>query len=206
MKSTVSRSRSASMSAASGVSRASVYRVGRGGQAGDRAEVALAVDQLVAQHPVLGHAHQRVVDAHVAVRMVALHRAADDGGALASSPSPGSRPMSFIATRMRRCDGLQAVAHVGQGPADDDAHRVRQVAVAQFVLDVQRRHGGGPPSPFRIRRRRGRIAGYVGGRQGRVLAGSKQRSPRKRLTRRKWLSNSHFRRVSRWGMRTRPNR
>ena len=33
---------------------------------------------------------------------------------------------------------LEAVAHVGQGPADDDAHGVGEVAVLQLVLDVER--------------------------------------------------------------------
>ena len=33
-------------------------------------------------------------------------------------------------------DGLEAVAHVGQGAADDDAHRVVEVAGPQLVLDA----------------------------------------------------------------------
>ncbi len=56
---------------------------GRGRQAGDGAEVALRLDQPMAHVPVLGHAHQRRIDGRVAVRMVALHRLADDAGALA---------------------------------------------------------------------------------------------------------------------------
>ena len=34
---------------------------------------------------------------------------------------------------------LQPVAHVRQRPADDDAHGVGQIAVAEFVLDVEQR-------------------------------------------------------------------
>ena len=57
--------------------------VGGGRQAGDGAEVPLPVDEPVAQVPVLGHADERVVDGRVAVRVVPLHRLADDAGALA---------------------------------------------------------------------------------------------------------------------------
>ena len=52
----------------------------------DRAEVALAVDQRVAQGEVLRHPHQRVVDRRVAVRVVLAHDLADDEGALAVGP------------------------------------------------------------------------------------------------------------------------
>ena len=112
--------------------------MGRGRQAGDGAEVALAVDQAMAHGPVLGQADQRRVDGGVAVRMVALHRLADDAGALAGGRG---RPEAQVVHRhqdapLRR---LEAVAHVGQGPADDDAHGVGEVAVLQLVLDVQRR-------------------------------------------------------------------
>ena len=44
----------------------------------DRAEVALAVDQLVAHREVLGHAHQGVVDGGVAVGVVLADHLADD--------------------------------------------------------------------------------------------------------------------------------
>jgi len=51
---------------------------GRGVVAVDRAEVALAVDQHVAQGEVLGHAHDGVVDRAVAVRVVLADDVADD--------------------------------------------------------------------------------------------------------------------------------
>ena len=44
----------------------------------DRAEIALPVDQRQAHGEVLRHAHQRVVDRLVAVRMVFAHHVADD--------------------------------------------------------------------------------------------------------------------------------
>ena len=111
--------------------------MGGGRQAGDGAEVALPVDQAMAHGPVLGHVDQRRVDGRVAVRVVALHRLADDAGALAGG---GGGAEAQVVHRhqdapLRR---LEAVAHVGQGPADDDAHGVGQVAVLELVLDVQR--------------------------------------------------------------------
>ncbi len=33
--------------------------------------------------------------------------------------------------------GLEAIAHVGQGPTDDDAHGVRQVAVFKLVRNIK---------------------------------------------------------------------
>ena len=53
----------------------------------DRAEVALAVDQRVAQREVLREADERVVERHVAVRVVLAHHLADDGRALAVAGS-----------------------------------------------------------------------------------------------------------------------
>ena len=59
----------------------------------DRAEVAVAVDERVAQRPVLGHADERVVDRLVAVRVVLLQHVADHGRALAvRAVGPVARP------------------------------------------------------------------------------------------------------------------
>ena len=125
-----------------------MYRWAAGGRPGDGAEVPLPVDEPVAQVPVLGHPHQRVVDRRVAVRVVPLHRLADDAGALAGG---GGRPEAEVVHRdedapLRR---LQPVAHVRQRPADDDRLGVGEVAVAEFVDDVEivdRAPPGGPAS------------------------------------------------------------
>ena len=73
----------------------------RGAVAVARAEVALAVDQRIAQREVLRHAHQRVVGGLVAVRMEAAEHVADDARAL-DRLRPGARcvnarPMRAIA-------------------------------------------------------------------------------------------------------------
>ena len=59
-----------------------------------RAEVPLPVDERVAHGEVLRHAHERVVDGGVAVRVILAHHLADDLGAL---DRLGARPSSFIA-------------------------------------------------------------------------------------------------------------
>ena len=69
---------------------------GRGRVAVDRAEVALAVDERVAQREVLRHAHEGVVDRLVAVGVVLAHHVADDRGALAIRRAVDARPISFM--------------------------------------------------------------------------------------------------------------
>ena len=54
-----------------------------GRKPGNRTEVTLAVDQLRPHDPVLRHPHERIVDRLVAVRVIALHRLADDARTLA---------------------------------------------------------------------------------------------------------------------------
>ena len=108
---------------------------GRGAVVAGRAEVALAQRQRVAQGPGLDEAHEGVVDRGVAVRVVLAHDLADDAGAL------GERPVRAVAAVVHRVDhaavhGLQAVAHVGQRTADDDAHRVVEVGALHLGLQV----------------------------------------------------------------------
>ena len=82
VKSTVSMSMSASSSPAMRVHAALGVTHGRGRIAVDGAEVALAVDERVAQRKGLRHADQGVVDGGVAVGMVDTHALADDLGGL----------------------------------------------------------------------------------------------------------------------------
>ena len=48
-------------------------------------------------------------------------------------------------------DGLEAIAHVGQRAADDDAHRVVEVGALQLLLDG---HGHDPPADLVVRHAR----------------------------------------------------
>ncbi len=103
----------------------------------DRAEVALAVDQRVAQRERLGEPHERVVDRGVAVGVMVAHHVADDVRRL------HVRPARTVAVRPHRVedaavDGLQAVADVGQRARDDDRHRVVEKARAHLLLELAR--------------------------------------------------------------------
>ncbi len=103
----------------------------------DRAEVALTVDQQVAQREVLRHAHDRVVDRRVAVRVVLAHDVADDAGRLLVR-LVRQVPRLEHAVEHPPVHRLQAVAHVGQRPPDDHAHRVVEVAPLHLLFDVDR--------------------------------------------------------------------
>ena len=101
----------------------------------DRAEVALAVDERVAQRELLRHADERVVDRRVAVRVVLTHHLADDEGALAVRPV---RLQREVVHRVQHppVHGLEPVADVGQRPADDHAHRVIEVRAAHLLRQL----------------------------------------------------------------------
>ncbi len=116
----------------------------------DRSEVALAVDERVAQAEVLRHPHERLVQRQVAVRVVLRHRLADHAGAL---PIGCGRPQPHLVHRVEdpAVDRLEAVAHVRKRARDDHAHRVVDVRGAHLVLDRHRPHVADPfhLHPFR---------------------------------------------------------
>ena len=109
----------------------------------DRAEVALAVDERVAQRERLRQAHERVVDRRVAVRVMVAHHVADDVRALHVGPA-GAVSVRPHRVEHAAVDGLQTVAHVGQRAADDDRHRVVEVARAHLLLELARLDAAGP--------------------------------------------------------------
>ena len=102
-----------------------------------RAEVALAVDERVAQRPVLHQPHQGVVDRRVAVRVVLPHDVADDPRALVEA---AVRPVAPVVHRVQHppVHRLEPVAHVRQRPADDDRHGVVDVRPAHLGVEVDR--------------------------------------------------------------------
>jgi hypothetical protein len=90
---------------------------------GGRAEVAVLVDEGVGEREVLAEANERVVDGDVAVRVVAPHHVAHDARALhVGAVGPVTRLLHR--PEDAAVHGLQAVAHVGERAAHDDAHRV----------------------------------------------------------------------------------
>ena len=68
---------------------------------------------------------------------VARHPGALDVGAVRLVPGVVHRPQHAAV------DGLQPVAHVGQRAADDDAHRVVEVARAHLLLELARLDAAG---------------------------------------------------------------
>ena len=109
----------------------------------NRSEVALPIDERVAQAEVLGHPHQRLVQGEVAVRVVLGHRLADDAGALPIGGG-GTQPHLLHRVQDSPMDGLQPVANVGQRTRDDHAHRVIDVRRAHLVFDRDGPHVADP--------------------------------------------------------------
>jgi len=107
----------------------------RGVVAVDRAEIALAVDQHVAQRERLRHAHDGVVDRGVAVRVVLAHHVADDARALLERPVP---VVVLLVHRVQHAamHGLQAVARIGQSAPDDHAHRVVEIRAPHLFFET----------------------------------------------------------------------
>jgi hypothetical protein len=103
----------------------------------DRAEVALAVDQHQAHRERLGHADQGEVDRGVTVRVILTHHVTDHAGRLHIGTFR-RLPLFVHREQYPTVHGFQAVARVGQGAADDDAHRIVEIGAAELVLDVDR--------------------------------------------------------------------
>jgi hypothetical protein len=113
---------------------------GGGGIAVDAAEVALPVHQAVAHGEVLGHADDGVVDGLITVRVILADAVSDDAGALLVRAVPVV--LQLVHREQRPAvHRFEAVAHVGQGPADDDGHGVVQIGHAHLVFDVDRDEG-----------------------------------------------------------------
>jgi hypothetical protein len=110
---------------------------GRRRVAVDGAEVALPVDQRVAERKVLGHAHDRVVGGGVSVGMVLTDDIADDAGRFLVGPVPAVAHLVHGKERST-VDGLEPVAHIRYGTPDDDAHGVVHVGLLHLVFDVHR--------------------------------------------------------------------
>ena len=102
-----------------------------------RAEVAVAVDQRVAQRPRLREPYEGVVDRAVAVRVVVTHDVTDDAGALEVA-AVGTVTTVVHGVQHPAVHRLEAVAHLGQRSRDDDRHRVVEVAALHLDLDVDR--------------------------------------------------------------------
>ena len=103
----------------------------------DVAEIALAVDQRVAQGEILREAHQRVVDRLVAMRMELAHHVADDAGAFGEA-LVGIEPQQPHGVQDAAVHRLQPVAHVGQRAVHDRRQRIGEIALFERLLQVDR--------------------------------------------------------------------
>ena len=104
----------------------------------NRAEVALSVDQGIAQGEILRHAHDGVVHRRVAVRVVFADDIAHDTGRFLVCLVP---VVAQFAHREQHpaVHRLQAVAHVRQGPSHDHAHRIIEIGAAHFFFQADRK-------------------------------------------------------------------
>ena len=100
----------------------------------DRAEIALPVDQRQAHGEILRHAHQRVVDRLVAVRMVFAHHVADDARRF-DVFLVGRVPLLVHRIEDAPMHRLEAVARIGQRTRHDHAHGVIEVAALHLLAD-----------------------------------------------------------------------
>ena len=100
-----------------------------------RTEVALAVDQHVAQREGLGHAHDGVVDGGVAMRVVFTDDVANHTRRLLVRLVPIVAQLAH-GEQHTTVHRLQAVTHIRQRTPDDDAHRVVQVGLLHLVFEI----------------------------------------------------------------------
>ena len=101
-------------------------------------EVALPVDQHVAQGEGLRHAHDGVIDGDIPVGMVFTDDITDHARRFLVRLVP---VVAELPHRVEDApvDGFQAVPRVRQRPAHDYAHRVIHVRLAHLVFDIDRR-------------------------------------------------------------------
>ena len=113
-----------------------------------RSKIALAVDGRVAHVECLRHAHQRVIDRRIAVRMVFLRGTRPTTPAHLRVLAPGNQIHLVHGVQNPPVHGLEAVAHVGHGAADDHAHGVVEIRLLHlgFDIDWKKRHPGGRSS------------------------------------------------------------
>ena len=101
----------------------------------DGAEVALPVHQRVPHGEVLRHAHQRVIHGGVAMRMILTDDVTHDARGLLVRTVVGIGQFR-LREEYAPVHGLQTVARIGDGAADDDRQRIFQIGFPQFVLNT----------------------------------------------------------------------
>ncbi len=108
--------------------------IGSGVIAVDVAEIALPVDQRVAQRKCLREADHRVVDRLIAMRMIFADDVADDARALLV-PRRGIELQQPHRPQQAAVDRLQTVTDIGQRPRGDRRHRVDEITLAERAIE-----------------------------------------------------------------------
>ena len=101
----------------------------------DVAEIALALDQRVADGEILREPDQGVVDRRVAVRVELAHDVADHAGAFLE-PRRRIQPQLLHGVDQPAMDRFQPVAHVRQAALHDGGERIGEIALGQRVAEV----------------------------------------------------------------------
>ncbi len=110
---------------------------GRSVVAVDGTEVALTVDQQVAQGKWLRHPNDGVVYSGVTVRVIFTDHVTDHTGRFLVRFVPVVTQLAH-GEQDTPVHGLQAITRIGQCPPDDHAHRVVEVGLFQLVFDIDR--------------------------------------------------------------------
>ncbi len=108
----------------------------RGAVAVARAEVALAIDQRIAQGEILRHAHHGVIDAGVAVRVVFADHVADHPRAL-DVLGAGGQPHFVHCMQDAPLHRLHAVFHLRQRARAHHAHGIGEVGALGVGVEGQ---------------------------------------------------------------------
>src|SRR5438034_702720 len=103
----------------------------------DGAEVAVRVDQRMAQRPILRQPHEGVVHGFECMRVVLLHDLPDRPRGLPVRPIRPEAPLEHRPEHPA-VHGLQTVTHLGERSADDDRHRVVEVGALDLLLELDR--------------------------------------------------------------------
>jgi len=105
------------------------------GVAVHRTEVTLTIHQRVAQGEILCQTDHSVVNGCVAVGVIGAQHGTDGVGRLAVGMA-GVVAALMHGIQNTAVDGLQAVAHIGQGAGHDDRHGVVQKCGLDLLFDV----------------------------------------------------------------------
>ena len=109
---------------------------GRRGIPVGRAEIALPVDQGIAQAPFLRQAHEGWIDDRFTVRVIIARRIAGDFCTLEMFGAR-AQPQIIHSHQDPPLRGLEPIADIGQGPVHDGAHGVGEIAVLELLLDLK---------------------------------------------------------------------